>query len=359
MNAPFLAGIAWLAAFSAPSLPTGPLLAGPPTASAAAPADELRRERVPADVDLVVHFDFEGFKQTELWKHVAATMEKEHFDANLDLGELREFEQRFGIDPLRDLRAMTLYKVEGQEEPTVVLFSTTPAIDAALRAFQQEPGYARTTSAGIELHTWSEDTPHGDKVFAYVHSGANDERVVVLAGDEPSAVHAARVLRGQDPSHASAGSLLTLAPARGSYLYVAAKDIPHIEDTPASQVFGLAQGIQIDLGEAGGYLRMHMGVATASPDDAVNISGVVNGLISLARLAGGELGEEVLELLTGVRLSTHGNQFAFDFEFEVARLIEIARSLEGMEELIDDPDPDEDEDVQRPQEREGGNRRIK
>ncbi|NOT31816.1 MAG: hypothetical protein HOP15_15330 [Planctomycetes bacterium] len=334
MNALLLASTAWLMTF-------------------AAPADELKRERVPADVDLVVHFDFEGFKQTQVWKHLAATLEKEELES--ELADLHELKSRFGIDPLTDLRAVTLFKLEAEEEPTVVLFSATAAIDEALRRFQAEPGYARLSASGIELHTWSEGQKDGEKVYAYVHAGA-EERVVVLSSSQDSALHAARVLRGEDPSHAKAGTALTLAPARGSFLYVATSSIPHIQDTPASRVFGLAQGIQVDLGEAGGFLRAHMGITTASPKDAYDISNVLNGLISLARLAGNELGE-ALEILTGIRLDTRGSEVLFDFEFEVERLLELVQSLDGFEGLgharSTHAAPEE------PQEREGGKRRMK
>lgn len=299
-------------------------------ATTAPPSDGLRRERLPADVDFVVHIDVEGLKQTQLWKHISEKGE----DFDLDIDELDDIRGEFGIDPLTDVRAVTLYKVEKEEDPTVVLFSSTTKVDEALVKLKKEDGYRPVTRSGIELHTWGDDE---DIMFAYVHV-AGDERVVVLASNEASAVRAARVLRGEDPSHASAGTLLTLAPARGSFLYLAAAEIPHLDEfTPASQVFGLAQGIQVDLGEAGGFLRAHMGLITGSAKDALDISNVLNGLISLARLAGGEM-RELLEILTGIRLSTRGSAVEMDFEFEVQRLLEIVQALH------DDEDQGGDED---------------
>lgn len=320
MNPLFLATFVWLA--------TG-----------AHPSDELKRERLPADVDFVVHIDVEGLKQTQLWKHIT-----EHGEGmDFDIDELDEVRDELGIDPLTDVRAVTLYKVESEEDPTVVLFSSTSKVDEALVKHQKERDYRRVTRSGIELHTWGDDDGDDDeRMFAYIHP-IGEERVVVLSSSEHSAVRAARVLRGEDPSHASAGVLLTLAPARGSFLYMAASEIPHLDEfTPASKskVFGLAQGIQVDLGEAGGYLRGHMGVNTASSEDALNISGVLNGLISFARLAGSEMGE-LLELLTGIRLNTRGSEVTLDFEFGVERLLEI---LSAVQDDHDDEQADQDDD---------------
>ena len=307
--------------------------------SSFAPADELKRERLPADVDFVVHFDMEGFKQTQLWKSLSDGPQGAELREGLE--DMHEFKEHFGIDPFTEVRAVTLFKTKTEEEPTVVLFSTSPEIDGALTRFQKEAGYQRITESGIELHTWSEGD--GDTVFAYVHTAASQERVVVLAGNRASALRAARVLRNEEPSHARDGSLLRVAPAPGSFLYLASAEIPHVaEFTPASQVFGLAQGIQVDLGEAGGFLRGHMGVTTGSPEDALNISNVANGLISLARLASDEVGE-AMELLTGLRLNTRGSEVTVDFEFGIERLMEILRSLEDSGDDVGDDDGDADE----------------
>lgn len=322
----------------------------------AAPADELRRDRLPADVDFVVHLDLESLKETTLFRQA---LEKGG-ELDFDLDELDEVEEEFGIDPLTDIRAVTLFKVQSEEDPTVVLFSSTDKVDGALERLKDQHGYRAVHAGGVHLHSWGGDDEDGERMFAYVHAAKGAERVVVLASNETSAVRAARVLRGDDLSHAKGGTLLTLAPSRGSFLYVAASSLPGLEEfTPASPIIGLAQGIQLDLAEAGGYLRAHMGVTTSSPEDALNISNVANGLISLARLAGAELGE-ALELLTGIRLSTHGSEVTLDFEFEVERLLEILATLDqGDDEAADEDEDEEDEDEDEDHAEGGGRTRVR
>src|SRR5262245_41275650 len=104
MLALFLASAAWLTHL-APSFTA--------TTSTPARSDELKRERLPADVDFVVHIDLEGFKQTELWKHISE--KSGGLEAEID--ELHEIRTRFGIDPLTDVRAVTLFKTQGEEDP--------------------------------------------------------------------------------------------------------------------------------------------------------------------------------------------------------------------------------------------------
>jgi hypothetical protein len=298
--------------------------------------DPVRRERLPAEVDFVMHLDLEGFKTTNLYRMV---LESE--DMQTDFDELGEIEERFGLDPLRDLRAFTLFKVENEEEPTVVLLSTSTKVDAALEKLKHERGYRRLSEGAIELHTWKEEDHADESVFAYLH-GAGDERVVVLASQRESAVRAARVLRGELPSLAKSGTGLTVAPAEGSFLYMSASDLSEMDEfAPASQVFGLAQGLQFDVGEAGGFLRAHVGVTTKNADDAFELANVVNGFVSLARLAGREAGE-ALELLTGLKVQSRGTNVTLDFEYELERLVELLGELDG-----DDDEPERVEPVDR------------
>ncbi|MEQ1894694.1 MAG: hypothetical protein ABL998_19300 [Planctomycetota bacterium] len=298
--------------------------------------DQLRKDRLPADVDFVMHLDLEGFKATELWK-----LAQKDGDFHAEFDELKEVEERFGLNPLTDVRAITLYKVEKEEDPTVVLLSTSAKVDAALEKLRGEAGYRRLSEGKIELHTWKERNQDDENVFAYLH-GSGDERVVVLASKRESALHAARVLRGEDVSLARSGTGLTVAPASGSFLYMSAASLSALDEfAPASQVLGLAQGLQFDVGEAGGLLQAHMGLAAADADKAFHLSNTVNGFISLAYLAGQELGD-VLELLSGLKVRAQGANVTMDFEFELDRLVEILRSLDddgGDEEELEPVEP--------------------
>jgi len=307
--------------------------------------DPLRRERLPADVDFVMHLDFEGFKTTRLYQMVL-----EHEELEADFDELGEIEERFGLDPLRDLRAVTLFKVEEEEEPTVVLLSTSTKVDAALEKLQKQRGYRRINEDRIELHTWKEEGHDDESVYGYLH-GSGEERVVVLASNRASALRAARVLRGEQPSLAKNDTGLKVAPAEGSFLYLAASDLSRMDEfAPASQVFGLAQGLQFDVGEAGGFLRAHVGVSTRNADDAFELANVVNGFVSLARLAGREAGE-ALELLTGLKVQSRGASLTLDFEYELERLVELLRTLDGGDEKeperVEPVDRSENEKVRR------------
>jgi hypothetical protein len=116
----------------------------------------------------------------------------------------------------------------------------------------------------------------------------------------------------------------------------------------------LAQGLQFDVGEAGGLLQAHLGVATADTEKAFHLANTVNGFVSLAYLAGEELGD-ALELLSGLRVRAQGAKVTMDFEFELDRLVEILRSLDGDDDEEQD-EPERVEPVDRGEKRKERNR---
>jgi len=317
-----------------------------PLTSVGPRADELKRERLPADVDFVLHLDLEGLMRTELWRMVQESADGEFKIDDID-AELGDFRTRFGIDPLTDVKAVTLYKFKSEEDPTVCLISTTSKIDLALTVAQKEPSYAKVSARGIELHTWRhEDDGQDETMCAYLHVLKNGERLVVLSSNKDCALRAARVLRGEQPNQTSGAAVLEVNPNPGSFLYFAAANLAQLDEfSPASEVFGLAQGIQVDLGEAGGFLNAHMSVLTDSPENARNISDVAQGLIALGSLAGSELGP-VLELLRALRINISGSLVRVDFSFGVRRLVEILQFIddESHEDHGDDWDDDGDDD---------------
>ncbi len=295
--------------------------------------DELDRSRLPADVDMVLHLDLEGLRRTQLWRTLETA---EGFNLAGEIEELDEFRRRFGIDLLNDVRAVTVYKTKGEEEPSVALVRVAPSVEEALRTFQGEEGYRSVERGGVQFHVWSDGDGGDEAVYAYLHPLRGGDRLAVVAKDVKSAVRATLVVRGEEASLAGArDSALRVQPAPGSFLYLSAMELPGIEDSPASHVFGLAQGIQLDLGEAGGFLRAQAAIVTETPEESREVADLLNGLIALGNLASRELGEAgttLRDLSRALRVSAVDNQVTVDFEYSVNALFQAARSIQDMGE---------------------------
>jgi len=288
-------------------------------------AGGLRRDLVPAEVKWVGHFDLEGLQKTQLWQRI---LERKGVDLDDAMVGLEEVKEELGLDPLKDIRAVTVWSATDREDDTVALIQTTTAIDRALERFATEDEYQLIVRDGLEIHSW------GDEGFAYVHPGAGDERMLLVAGNPDVLVASARVLKGEGVSLAGTPTpRVTAVPTEGSFVFFAAAEgIPGIHEIEqASQVAALAQGLVADMGEVGGELFFRVNVHTADVDSALNLGDVCDGLVALAKLAMNtdDLPPEVGSLIGALQVETRGSDVLIEFRYDVARL------LEAFEELAD------------------------
>jgi len=298
------------------------LLSGVPSLDRA-PAEALPREFVPADARLVFHVDCDALRATTLWKVVMS----ESGPLSGELDDLEEIQVELGIDPFQDVKSVTLYGTEVGADPTAVLLVVNKSLDRAIDALRDRHGLRTIRAEGLDLYALDEDD---ETIVAHVAELPGGDRLIVLSDSVEKTSRAVRVVRGDLPSLADdAGARLQARPGHGSFLYgELAGGLPE-ELQPASQVFGLAQGIQFDFGEAGGSLFVHASLATESDEDAMDVADTVDGLLALARLAADEIPPEAKNLLRALRVNTRGSLVTVDFEYDVHSLLSIVESMEG------------------------------
>ena len=286
-------------------------------------AGELRRDLVPANVSWIGHFDFEGLQRTNLWNQLLTHEEFELEDA---MGELDEIRREIGIDPLQDIRSITVFGTGMSEEETVAMVRTTSAIDLALDRFAEEDEYRRTSRGGYVLHSWDNEG------YAYLHEGQGDERVLLVAGDPATLARTADVLNGRGLSlMGTATPRVTAVPSSESFVFFAAAEgIPGLHEIePASQIANLAQGIVFQMGEARGELFLTANVLTADIDAALNLSDVFDGLLALAKLAMAteDLPSSLRDLTRSLQVETRGNEVWIEFRYSVQALFQAFEDL--------------------------------
>jgi len=300
-------------------------------ASAPVSAEGLRPDRVPAEARWLVHFDVERFVASEFWGVLRELAEVEGV-ADLDdaMGDLRD---ELGIDPLADVRAVTLFGSDLAEEQVVVLAVVRGGVGAAIERLEREGEVRRTRREGLEILSFGD----GDG-FGHVRPvRGSDDQLVLMAGDAAGLVRSARVLDREAPSlSGEANPALRRRPSKGSILYVSASEgLPGTADfEPAAQLTELVQALEFDLGESRGELQVHVGLIARTAEDARSISDVIEGLLALARLGVGQAleGSSLRYLLDEFDVATNGGEVRIDFQYDVAALLaELTESIHELE----------------------------
>ena len=287
-------------------------------------ADELEPAYVPAESRFVLHFDMEAFLETELWQIVS---EEKELMNEIEVDGLQEFRDEFGLDPLEDLYSITVFGSKIEDGSGTIIAVTSDRIEDAIGRLSLEEGYERFQEGGMVLHSV-------EGTYAHVMERRDGRRVVVVGEERGEVLSAASVVQGHARSLSDGQGALNPRPAAGSIVHLSAIDFSGLDEfEPASQVFGLAQGIQFDFGEAGRSLFANVTVDTDTPEAALDIADTVEGLMALARLAlrnQNEVPSEVRGLLSSVRVNTGGNSVTIDFEYGTRALFDLVRSLEDL-----------------------------
>lgn len=295
-------------------------------------ADRFDPARVAAGARWVAHVDVEALAASELHAALAE-------DGELRLEDEVEELKELGLEPLKDLRSVTVYSVDPRSEHAVVLLVGNANVDGALERLKGREGYREERVEGQPVHVWGGDG--GAWYAAVLRREGSQDRLVVQSDDRASLVLACGVLEGraehlavgEDPA-ATTGAVLRARPEEGSILFAAATtrlaELPGLE--LASNVVKLADDVVFDLGEARGELFARLRVDARTEKEARQVQQVLQGAAALLALVGGEdpeVGRVVQDLSGALRFTTAGAEVHAEFRMPTRRLIDDLRALDA------------------------------
>lgn len=299
-------------------------------ASGLASADRFDPRRVAQGAAWVAHVDVERLAASELYSVLSEGGTLRLEDQVEELAEL-------GVDPLKDLKSVTLY---GVGERSVVMLLGNERLDGALERLKAAGEYRREELDGKPLHVFGEDC----WVAVLAREGSTD-RLVVQADDRASVKLACDVLEGRARSLGSSeAGAKRFVPGEGSMLFAAANERLEALDglELGSNVVRLAEELVLDLGEARGELFASLALTAKDAREATQLLQVLQGATALVGLVAGEdpeVGRVLRDLVGGLRFSTEGERVRAEFRMSTRLLLDHLRALEVLEAEDKAPEP--------------------
>jgi hypothetical protein len=293
-----------------------------------ASANGFDAKHVPANARWVAHLDVESLLHSQLFTAVTHGHGSLHADV-----DLHEIEQQFGIDPLKDVRGITVYNAGPGEQDTALLVTASARVEELTAKLSAVEGHASIQVGNRTVHTFQED---GATWYGSIEAGSgNDERLVVLARGEDLYTRALELALGQGKSLASSPTpAIRAKPAAGSILFAAASqnlaELANLGAEQASAVARLAKAFVLDLGEQSGMLSLRLVIDTQKPEDALRVQQVFQGASALLSLMGQdpEQGERIQRLLGALRFDASGSQMTASFRYAVSDLLLELQALD-------------------------------
>ncbi|MCZ6597020.1 MAG: hypothetical protein O7B99_05225 [Planctomycetota bacterium] len=290
-----------------------------------ASADTLDQKLVSADARLLVHVDVEAIVKSTVFQMARDASEGE-MDARIE-----KVRAEIGMDLLKDVKSVTIYSADPESEEFVVVARVTANIQGAIDHLSMQFPYQAIEEEGFLVHAWGEGD---DRFYGWVQPPPEpgSDQVVVMSDNLRLLLHASWVVQGRLTSLAEAGpGKLQAKPAFGSFLHVSADSFSHLAgDEPASAIARLARSATLDVGEYRGALFATLNIETASDEDAINVSDVIQGVTALASLAlmNQTADSPLRSLVDALDVQTRGNVVSIDFRYDVNELVRMIELFE-------------------------------
>ena len=290
--------------FSAPVLAAGP----------------LNPAWVAADAAWVVHIDVEAVMASHLGPFLVSPPTP--LRARLD-----EVRAEIGLDPLKDIKSITVYGSSGASDEGMVIIASSPAVDGVLEHLKGEGEYAKVEDNGVVFHTWKQGAEtHYATVRDGPEEGGNQTRILFLAGSREHIDQGLRVVDGEAPRRAADEP----APGLGSMLFVHGKDIPEkLRRQVATNFIKMVDGLLVDVGESTGKLYASVTLVADSSENVAALMQSVQRVLAFARL-GAQGDPELSRLCDSISLSTDGLDVAARLTCDIGdALRELRKKTDG------------------------------
>jgi hypothetical protein len=280
-------------------------------------AAAFKAAAVPASALWVVHLDTAGLKQSDAGRLLLAR--REWKESPLMAG----FANRFGLDPVRDMRGLTLYTVSTGRLDAVAVIDPDPAAAVRLKAWREKTGWKAQALEGTTVYSRAAGQ---DKLF---QAAASDGRII-------TAMTLDHVKRGLGVLEGRISPLQTEAlPAladrnggAGALILVAARtpgpDL--IRLLPQLSLLKNADSLCLGFGEKDGLVKGVLTVTAPEGVEADRLRNALDGLVQLGRALGYSNGYDPLQ---AVSVSAEGGFVRADGRWKTAELSDWLGALEA------------------------------
>lgn len=330
MNAAFLALPALLAGLSPTLQEPAPSGARPAKRGAQVAAPEsvsVPARALPADTGFVMHVDVRRILASSFWNAATGLAEVRRALEGNEKVELMK--RQVGLDPFRDLVAVTVLGRDDEGDGGVMLVRTTAAIDGAVETLRGVDAHRNLEHGGLVLDAFGDES---DGVVASLHATPNGERITVLARDPDDVVRVIRTVEGDAPALADvAAPAIEANPRQGAYFFLELGSPleSRLRGTPVEGAAREVKRLTIQIGEADERFFVEAKVRAGDRESARKVASVVNGMRAFLSMSGAmeQVPLGLQELYDGIAVQLEGDSLRVGFELATRDLAYLLEEL--------------------------------
>lgn len=274
---------------------------------------------VPNGARWIAHFDMEKFVSTSLYGYLDKSGA---FQVKAD-----KINGWLKIDVKKDITGLTLFGLgDDTKDQVVVAIAGKFDRSAILGQLALQEGHKEISYGERKIYSTG-----NDEFGAFVN-----DRLIVL-GDDQAAIQKALDTadsKGRNFTGTALSEALKDVPS-GAFLSGAVPNLSGLgKEIGESKMLEQANGVFFLAQEKGDHILLHLQVTADNTEKAKNIADIVQGLVALGRMSGGQdKMSEMMQVLDGLRVGQDGKVIKLDFERpskEIADLLTHNKSVKGL-----------------------------
>ena len=245
---------------------------------ATAAAAAIPKAQISANAKWVVHLDMDRFAASQ----TCASLLNDPVRGKAFQSQLAHYRLFLGIEPLEDVRQVTLYgeEISGSRGVALIAGALNPGLFAKRIAGNAQ--YRSKTAGKLTLHLWR-DKNSGANLAACFYTA----KLLIVGSDEPALNAALDVLGGSKPSLSDTRQGLPLPASRDGVFFTAVtRSYSGSDENPIrAEILRNTDTATVLIGENKGIAEAGLWLAAVSPDAADRIETYIRSMALAANLA--------------------------------------------------------------------------
>jgi hypothetical protein len=250
----------------------------------------------------------------------------------------KEITAKFGLDPTKDVKSLTVYGFKPGEDDGLAVLVATAAVDGLAEKVEAEgvKDFQKSVRGDVTHVSWKSE----DREWHVAIKPRGEDRVVVFASTAKVLEQGLAIVNGEGSSLKTVDPAtvepMLQKPSKGSILFVAARGLADCEKFKAT-LFKEARSLVIDVGEdatgAQGAKETFakISVDTGKQQMATNMQQMVQGWIAMgSMLAGDKDLKGVPECLQGINVAAEGTSLVINARANSEQLLGQLKSLSAV-----------------------------
>ncbi len=277
----------------------------------------LAKEQVAASANWVVHLDMDRLNQSKLGQLIRNEMIEKGLEA-----KLLEFKQTFSFHPLDDVRNVTVYGQGEDKAKAVVLIQGNYDKQTLLGLVQLNESYEEIRDGNLVIHSWIDENKN-ERAYGIFY----DADQVLIAGSVEAVKLGVAVLNGKEKNAKDEGSFsLPATKGPGAILLAAAKDVSTMANHKNALIFKQTDELTLVIGEANEQFYIDGDLKAKTPEAAVAVGQMAQGLIAVGVLAG-KNHPELAQLAASIGITVENNLVQVSFQMASEKIFAALKKV--------------------------------